>query len=118
VREIQYHRHPGSPDVTDTRITRNVVDTRGNLTHSTDPRLYDLMQADSTVSPNFVYLTALIGDVLRTGSADAGTTISLNDAAGRPALAVSATGMVRTWQYEVPPCPGAPSASLNRLRVG
>nr|ELA0086670.1 RHS repeat protein [Klebsiella aerogenes] len=39
VRDITYHRHPGSPDVTSERITRHQYDARGFLTRSADPRL-------------------------------------------------------------------------------
>lgn len=108
VREIQFHRHPDNPAVTDTRITRHHYDIRGALSSSTDPRLHDLMQTNSAVKPNFVYQSALSGDVLRTDSADAGTTLSLSDAAGRPARAINATGTVYSWEYEDASHPGRP----------
>lgn len=100
VRTICYHRLPGSPTVTDERITRHNFNSRGQLTQSIDPRLYALLQGDATVKPNFTYLTSLTGSVLRTDSVDSGTTVTLNDCAGRPAMAVNATGVIRTWQYE------------------
>ncbi|WP_175628134.1 RHS repeat protein [Yersinia proxima] len=34
VRDIAYHRHPGSPDVTSERITRHQYNARGFLTQS------------------------------------------------------------------------------------
>jgi insecticidal toxin complex protein TccC len=108
VRDIAYHRHPDTLALTESRITRHRFDTRGRLSQSTDPRLHDLRQADTTVQPNFVYHPSLTGTVLRTDSVDAGTTLALADVAGRPALAVSATGMLRTWQYEDTSLPGRP----------
>lgn len=105
VRDIAYYRHPSSPDVTK-RITRHQYDVRGFLTQSADPRLHDAGQA------NFNYLTDLTGNVLRTQSVDNGTTITLNDAAGRPFMTVSnistfddgtedkSQALTRIWQYE------------------
>ncbi len=83
VRDIVYHRHPDTPEKTDERITRHQFDTRGFLQQSADPR----MQASGL--SNFRYITSLSGQVLRTESADAGTSLTLNDAAGRPATSIS-----------------------------
>lgn len=83
VRNIAYHRHPDAPDVTREYIIRHRYDARGFLARSADPRLHDAGLA------NFSYLTDLAGRVLRTVSADSGTTVVLNDAAGRPCIAVS-----------------------------
>lgn len=114
VRDIAYHRHPDSPDVTSERITRHRYDARGSLTQSADPRLHDAGRA------NFTHLADLAGSVLRTASTDAGTTVVLNDAAGRPFIAVSnistndngtqdrSQAVTRTWQYENAALPGRP----------
>lgn len=114
VRDIAYCRHPGSPDVTSERITRHQYDARGFLTQSADPRLHDAGLV------NFTYLTDLAGSVLRTVSVDAGTTVALNDAAGRPFMALSnisttddgkedrSQAVTRTWQYEDAELPGRP----------
>ena len=83
VRDIVYHRHPDTPDNTDERITRHQFDARGFLQQSADPR----MQASGL--SNFRYVTSLSGQVLRTESADAGTSLALNDAAGRPVVSIS-----------------------------
>ncbi|MCY1396772.1 RHS repeat-associated core domain protein [compost metagenome] len=110
VRELQFYRHPDTPDITCERITGHRYDTRGFLAQSIDPRLYALRQSDASVQPNSVYLTSLLGNVLRTDSVDAGISLVLNDAAGRPALAVTAVGtddsVTRTWQYEDANLPG------------
>lgn len=112
VRDIAYHRHPDSPDVISERITHHQYDARGFLTQSADPRLHGagLM--------NFSYLTDLTGRILRTQGADNGTTVSLNDAAGRPFISASnistsddgtedrGQAMTRTWQYEEASLPG------------
>ncbi|MGJ0638779.1 RHS repeat-associated core domain-containing protein [Xenorhabdus bovienii] len=100
VRELRYHRHPNTPTTTDERITRHRFTLAGQLAHSIDPRLFDLQQTDNTVNPNMVYETALTGEVVRTRSVDAGSTLMLNDITGRPVLAINATDVTRTWQYE------------------
>jgi insecticidal toxin complex protein TccC len=82
VRDIAYHRHPDSPNVGE-RINRHRFDERGFLVQSTDSRLHALGLT------NFEYLTDMAGNVLRTRSADAGISITLNDAAGRPSLTVT-----------------------------
>lgn len=120
-RKIAYHRHPSSPDVTSERITRHQYDTRGFLTQSADPRLYDAGLA------NFSYLTDLSGGVLRMQGVDNGTTVRLNDAAGRPAITVSnisttidgtddqSQAVTRTWQYENAELPGRPVSVTEQV---
>lgn len=114
VRTLTYHRHPDTPDSTDERITRHRYDARGFLIQSTDPRLHDSGLA------NFVYVTTLSGAGLRAQSADAGTGVTLSDAAGRPCLSVSnissgesgtedrSQAVTRSWQYEGAALPGRP----------
>ncbi|MBD2824816.1 RHS repeat protein [Xenorhabdus szentirmaii] len=114
VRDIAYHRHPNTPDTTDQRITRHQYDTRGFLKQSADPRLHEAGLA------NFTWNTDMTGNVLRTQSADAGITVTLNDAAGRPFMTISNIGtsdggtedksqaVTRTWQYEDDSLPGRP----------
>lgn len=104
VRDITYHRHPDTLDVTDALITRHGYDGRGLLTQSADPRLYE---AGLT---NFTYATDLAGNVLSTRSADAGTAVALNDAAGRPLVRVSAICTTHTWHYEKANTLGRPLA--------
>ncbi|MEB0205598.1 RHS repeat domain-containing protein [Pseudomonas sp. CCC3.1] len=106
VRDISYHRHPAPPDVIGERITRHRYDARGFLAQSVDPRLHDAGLV------NFTYLTDLAGKVLRTQGADNGTTVTLNDAAGRPFMVVCniftadddtenwSQAVTRTFQYE------------------
>ncbi|WP_235855217.1 RHS repeat protein [Kosakonia quasisacchari] len=121
VREIVYHRHPDAPDTTDERITRHRFDARGFQARSADPRLHD------TGLANFIWLTDLNGDVLRTQSVDAGITISLNDACGR--LLTSASNIrtaddgaedrsqvvIRHWQYEDASMPGRPLSVTEQM---
>lgn len=112
VRSIAYHRHPDSPDDTGERITHHQYDARGFLTQSADPRLHDTGRA------NVKYLSDLVGNALCTVSADVGTTVALNDAAGRLFMTVSNIDTAdddledrsqvvnRTWQYEGASLPG------------
>ncbi|AZC51704.1 Putative insecticidal toxin complex [Pseudomonas chlororaphis subsp. piscium] len=121
VREITYHRHPSTPEVTAERITRHQYDARGFPAQSADPRLHAAGRA------NFTYLTDLTGNVLRTQSADAGITLALNDAVGRPFMAVSnietdengaedhRQAVTRTWQYEDDTLPGRPLAVTEQV---
>ncbi|MGJ7262046.1 RHS repeat-associated core domain-containing protein [Morganella morganii] len=83
VRDIVYHRHPDTPEKTDERITCHQFDKRGFLEKSADPR----MQASGL--SNFRYVTSLSGQVLCTESADAGISLTLNDAAGRLMISIS-----------------------------
>ncbi|MDR0217366.1 MAG: RHS repeat protein [Enterobacteriaceae bacterium] len=113
VREIQYHRHPDSPETTDERITRHQYDPSGFLTQSIDPRLSALQQTNRAVKPNFTYRHSLSGAVLRTEGIDAGTSVTLNDIAGRTQLAVTgfndddrSSAVTHTWQYEDNSLPG------------
>ncbi|HCR3762883.1 TPA: RHS repeat protein, partial [Morganella morganii] len=80
-------------------------DSRGFLKESADPRL----QASGLA--NFRYITSLSGQVLRTESADAGTSLALNDAAGRPVTSIHQIGtengqddrslaVTQTFRYE------------------
>lgn len=110
VREIRYHRHPDRPLITDERITRHQYNASGVLTKSIDPRLHNFRQECTDVQPNFRYMAALNGAVLRTESVDAGVKIALNDIEGRPHIAITAaeTGeaMTISWQYETDTLPG------------
>ncbi|QDL35694.1 RHS repeat protein (plasmid) [Serratia liquefaciens] len=121
VRDLAYHRHPDTPEVTSERITRHRYDARGFLTQSADPRLHDAGLA------NFSYRTDLAGSVLRLQSVDSGTIITLNDAAGRPFIAVSnistagdgtedrSQAVTRTWQYENASLPGRPLSITEQV---
>lgn len=123
VRNIAYHRHPDTPSVTDERITYHQYDTRGFLRQSTDPRLYDSGIA------NFTYFTDLTGHNLHTQSVDNGSTVVLNDIAGRPFLAINniyitdkgtedrSQVVTRSWQYEGPELPGRP-VSITEQVIG
>lgn len=108
VRNIAYCRHPDTPAVTSERIARHGFNARGFLQQSADPRLY----VNGEV--NFIYMTDLLGHVLCEQSSDAGTTIALNDNAGRIFLSVTNIGfhgerersLTRSWQYEKSTLPG------------
>jgi len=116
IRSIEYHRLPGTPQVTRERITRHHYDGRGFLGQSADPRLHD---AGLT---NFAYLTDVAGNVVRTQGTDNGTTVSLNDAAGRPFLTVSnlqgedtTLAVTRTWTHEDTSLPGRPLSVTEQV---
>lgn len=124
VRDIAYYRHPDSPDVTDTRITRYQYDVCGFLTQSADPRL------NHAGKVNFTYITDLSGNVLRTQGVDNGTTVVLNDAAGRPSINVSSIrtatdgtddnsqAVAHIWQYEDASLPGRPLSIQEKTPDG
>ncbi|MDR5615721.1 RHS repeat-associated core domain-containing protein [Arsenophonus sp.] len=100
IRQIQYNRHPDTPDNTETLITRYQNNALGFLARSIDPRLYQQQQTDNTVKPNFSYITSLSGEVLSVESVDAGMTVTMKDIAQRPHFAVNATSYRCHWQYE------------------
>ncbi|WP_339009334.1 RHS repeat domain-containing protein [Aeromonas popoffii] len=108
VRDIRYHRHPDTPDRIDEQITRHVFTTLGHLQSSTDPRLH------ASGVNNFEYQTTLSGQPLLTSGMDNGTTVTLNDIAGRSSLGISATGVVSSWQYEDDTLPGRPLSLTER----
>lgn len=124
VRDIAYHRHPDSPDVTSERITRHQYDARSFLTHSVDPRLYDAGLV------NFTWLTDLNGTVLRTQSVDAGITVALHDVSGRALMVVSnitlsdqgtedrSQAVIHTRQYENAALPGRPISITEQVAGG
>ncbi|MFJ4434086.1 RHS repeat-associated core domain-containing protein [Pseudomonas sp. NPDC089395] len=111
-RTIDYHRHPDTLSLTEPRISRQRHDAKGFMSHSSDPRLH----ASGRV--NFTWLTDLAGRQVCTQSADAGVSINLGDAAGRPLLLVTrialdehgrydrSEAVTRTWHYESADLPG------------
>ncbi|NEG84760.1 RHS repeat-associated core domain-containing protein [Pantoea agglomerans] len=121
VRNIAYHGHPDTPDVISELITRNQYDARRFLTQSADTRLHDAGLA------NFTYLTGLSASILRTQGADSGTTVALNDAAGRPFIAVSnirtpdsgkddrSQAVTLTRHYEDADLPGRPVSVTQQV---
>ncbi|TCZ21587.1 RHS repeat protein, partial [Pantoea agglomerans] len=124
VRDIAYHCHPDTPDVISELITRNQYDARRFLTQSADPRLQEAGLA------NFTYLTDLTGSLLRSQGVDNGTTVALNDAAGRPFVAVSnistpdsgkddrCQAVALTRQYEDADLPGRPVSVTQQVTGG
>ncbi len=112
VRAIAYHCHPDTPAVTEERITHYQYDARGFLIQSADPRLYKAGLV------NFTYWTDVTGNALRTQGVDDGTTVSLNDVAGRPFMTLSnlritddkvedqSQTVIRTFDYEKSDLPG------------
>lgn len=122
-RTIHYHRHPDRLPLTEARIIRQHHDAKGFMSRSSDPR----MHASGRV--NFNWLTDLAGNQVCTHSADAGVSINLGDAAGRPLLAVTriavaeqggydrSEAVTRTWHYESPHLPVACWASVSKSRA-
>ena len=124
VRNIDYYRRPDKPEATDERITHYRYDARGAQVRSADPRLAAAGRA------NFNYLADLAGTTLQTRSFDAGTSITLSDAAGRPFMEVSqvaidengnddpSQAVTRTWQYEDPTLAGRPLSVTEQVVNG
>lgn len=112
VRELSYYRHPSTPEKTVTLINRHRYTPHGFLKQSCDPRLHD---ADLF---NFDWITELTGSPLRSQSADAGITLTLDDVASRALLKVTGIGTdehagndmsssaTSTWRYENGALPG------------
>ncbi|HCN46651.1 MAG TPA: hypothetical protein DIT18_14170 [Pseudomonas sp.] len=99
---LSYHRHPGTPEATDTRRSVQHYDLAGRPEKLFDPRLSD--------TPCVHHIHTLGGAIALTGSVDAGVSISLMDAAGRPSLLYTGVGsdsqVIREWEYEPSSLPG------------
>lgn len=114
LRQVAYLRHPDTPQMTRSLVSRHRYGAAGFLVHSADSRLH------ASGLANFRYRTDLAGNVLHTRSADAGTSIVLNDAAGRRSMALSniriaaddsddfEQAVTHTWVYEDATSPGRP----------
>ncbi|WP_081946037.1 RHS repeat-associated core domain-containing protein [Cedecea neteri] len=110
IRNIEYHRHPDTPATTDERLSCQRYNHRGSLTRASDPRFQAARMA------NFEYLSDLTGNALRVSSLDAGLTLNLSDAAGRPVLSITnarapsdmSEAITRRWVYEAATLPGRP----------
>lgn len=106
VRDVAYHRHPEAMDETRQLITRHGFTAQGFPASSADPRLHE------AGLENCSWVSDLSGKVLSATSTDAGVTLILHDATGRPCEMFSqmrstdaaADGqserVTRTWQYE------------------
>ncbi|CAH2935963.1 MAG: hypothetical protein CPSOU_6768 [uncultured Paraburkholderia sp.] len=94
VRTLTYNRE-SADDTPDERIERTTYDPAGWLQSRIDPRFFG-----ATGSPNFVYVSSLSGQTLRTDSVDAGTQWALANVDGRPVWARHARGTVMTWTYD------------------
>lgn len=121
VRSITYYRHPDSPQATDERTTFYQYNACGFLKHSADPRL----QGAGLV--NIRRQTDLAGRLLHKQSTDAGTTVCLDDAAGRPFITISnirtaddgtqdiSQAVSRTFVYEDATLPGRPLSMTEQV---
>ncbi|MFJ4153275.1 RHS repeat-associated core domain-containing protein [Pseudomonas sp. NPDC089752] len=107
VRELDCFRKDAA-DAAELRITRHQYTARGHLGQSRDPRLGELN------APNFHWHSDLAGNHLRTESVDAGIEVALADTAGRPLVAVSATGVGMAWCYQAPSLAGRLLAVMEK----
>ncbi|MHA6195906.1 RHS repeat-associated core domain-containing protein [Pseudomonas wadenswilerensis] len=93
---LSYHRHPDTPEVTDTRRSVQHYDLAGRAAKLFDPRLSE--------TPCVHHIHTLSGSIALTESVDAGVSISLMDAAGRPSSLYTGVGsdsqVTREWDYE------------------
>lgn len=124
VRNIEYYRHPDTPEVTDERITHHQYDTRGFLIQSADPRLYEVGRE------NVSYQNDLTGRVLCTRSVDDGVSVTMNDVAGRPFFSVTRIFVTQSgemnrhqavthrWYYEDCTLPGRPLSTIVQTADG
>ncbi|MCP2067443.1 RHS repeat domain-containing protein [Pseudomonas laurylsulfatiphila] len=81
VRTIAYHRRDVE-EVIASRVHRQVFNANGHLSQQWDPRLLELSEIEVGVQPNQSTLYSLCGQVLQTGSVDAGERVTCFDAAG------------------------------------
>lgn len=112
VRTIEYLRHPDDVTTTRAHITRHRYSAQGFPSSSVDPRLHGFG------IDNLQQVNDLAGRPIRIRNVDAGTQVTLHDAARRPAVAVVQVGIdehgaddfaeavSRIWRYEDSGLPG------------
>ena len=119
VRALHFLRRPGDSLNIPARIlvTRTLTDLPARTDYLSGPRPL----ADGT--PDARVVTGLIGQTLLSRTADAGDTLVLSDAAGRPLWSRNPQGTVTTLQYEPATLPGRPlrltehpAGGLSRVR--
>lgn len=99
VAELACYRQQAAEAV-ELRITRHRHNARGHLEQSLDPRLAQ------SATANFHWHNDLAGRPLHCESVDAGASFALPDVAGRPLLAISATGVSQASIHEAPSLSG------------
>ena len=99
VRAVAYHRL-SAEDEPVARVTRNVFGATGFLQQQWDPRLHALRVTDARVKPNLSHRYSLCGQVLHTGSVDAGWRVSLLGCAGQPVQYWDGRGGRQRHEYD------------------
>ncbi|WP_273838861.1 RHS repeat-associated core domain-containing protein [Providencia rettgeri] len=94
IRQIEYCRHPDTPELTDERVTYQQVDSHGFLVSMTDPRLYKKGLF------NFYFVSDLAGLALLTTGVDNGYSLIINDIEGHILLSIDANDVQHTYEYE------------------
>ncbi|KVP46717.1 hypothetical protein WJ88_25060 [Burkholderia ubonensis] len=94
----------------DERIERTAYDPLGRIASRIDARLFT-----AGAAPNFSYVTALSGQLLRSAGVDAGAQLTLADLDGRPVWSRDARGTVSTWTYDTL---GRPLTAIETLAGG
>ncbi|MGI0120394.1 RHS repeat-associated core domain-containing protein [Zooshikella sp. RANM57] len=93
IRALAYNRQAAEA-MLDERITRHEFNALGHLVSSVDPRFF------GSETHNFINSHSLNGQTLCTMSADAGTTHTLYDVAGRPVWSHDARGTEQNFTYD------------------
>jgi len=94
IRQIEYCRHPDTPELTDERVTYHRVDSRGFLVGMADLRLYKKGRL------NFCFVPDLAGLALLTTGVDNGYSLIINDIEGRLLLSMDANDVQHIYKYE------------------
>ena len=94
IRQIEYCRHPDTPELTDERITYQRVDSRSFLVGMTDSRLHGKGRL------NFYFVPDLAGLALLTTGVDSGSSLIIKDIEGRLLLRMDANDVQHTYKYE------------------
>lgn len=112
IRKIEYYRHPNTPEITEERLTFQLVDIRGFLVELSDPRLHD------EASFNFRFKADLSGVVLMSEGVDNGRSATINDIENRLLVSVDANGVTQTYDYEDSDAIGRPLRLKEKLADG
>lgn len=81
-------------------VTQRHFNALGQLSDSTDPRLYSVREKGPAVKANFRYRTTLSGQVLQSESQDAGCHITFFDVTSAPIWQENSRGFIRRFSYD------------------
>jgi insecticidal toxin complex protein TccC len=99
IRTMSYYRS-ATADIAQVQVTRHAYDNTGRLCRSIDPRLHEPSRTQPETRPNLGQRHSLSGQLIRSDSVDAGTSIWLHDGLKRVALSVTPGNTFEARDYD------------------